>query len=230
MNLVNQFPADIVMLKYISYIIYFLFLIHIFTFMPEDYSVTEFQHLCQMAEYEDYTVIDVDFIMTTLTQLRLSLSLSLYEVAAFKLLFPYWNPMEPSPPADKRGIRFLYRSVRLHFAFFGLAGLCPYSFVLFCRSKFFILKPNTTKLGQWPSLYTIIWLVSILPNYARVFQSLITDVSPKIWPKYGYDISYFAGLTRQKLLSVWIWSFAGLFHLFSSGSNMQLSSSSGWYE
>ena len=86
MNLVNQFPADIVMLKYISYIIYFLFLIHIFTFMPEDYSVTEFQHLCQMAEYEDYTVIDVDFIMTTLTQLRLSLSL--YEGAAFKLLFP----------------------------------------------------------------------------------------------------------------------------------------------
>ena len=154
----------LISLKYISYIIYFLFLIHIFTFMPEDYSVTEFQHLCQMAEYEDYTVIDVDFIMTTLTQLRLSLSLSLYEVAAFKLLFPYWNPMEPSPPADKRGIRFLYRSVRLHFAFFGLAGLCPYSFVLFCRSKFFILKPNTTKLGQWPSLYTIIWLVSILPN------------------------------------------------------------------
>ena len=171
-------------------------------------------------------MIDGDFNMTAVTQLRLSFSLFMRGLLS-NCFFPIGIQWSLVPPADKRGIRFLYRSVRLHFAFLGLEGCVPIRLSDSVGVSFLAL-PNTIKF--WAKFFMIIWLVSILPNYARVFQSLITDVSPKIWPKYGYDISYFAGLTRQKLLSVWIWSFAGLFDLFSSGSNMQLSSSSGWYE
>ena len=47
-----------------------------------------------------------------------SLSLSLYEGAAFKLLFPIGIQWSLVPPADSRGMGFLYRSVQSQFAFF----------------------------------------------------------------------------------------------------------------
>ena len=112
------------------------------------------------------------------------LSLSLYEGAAFKLLFPIGIQWSLVPPADSWGMRFLYRSVWSHFAFFGLAWMCSYSFILFCSEPF-------TKCDEiWPCLYAIVWLVSILPNYARVFQSLMSP--EKLDP--NMNMTYLASL------------------------------------
>ena len=166
-----------------------------------------------MEEYKDYTgaMIDGDFIMTAVTQLRLSFSLFMRGLLS-NCFFPIGIQWSLVPPADKRGIRFLYRSVRLHFAFLGLEGCVPIRLSDSVGVSFLAL-PNTIKF--WAKFFMIILLVSILPNYVRVFQSLM-------FPQ-KYDISCFAGLTKPKhnlIVSVWILS-------SSSGSNMQLSSSSG---
>ena len=72
------------------------------------------------------------------------LSLSLYEGAAFKLLFPIGIQWSLVPPADSWGMRFLYRSVWSHFAFFGLAWMCSYS------SSYSVVSliPNAMKFGS----------------------------------------------------------------------------------
>ena len=97
-----------------------------------------------MAQYEYYTeaVIDGDFIMTTLTQLRLSLSL--YEGAAFKLLFPIGIQWSLVPPADRRGWDFYIDPSDYNLHFLELQNCAPIRSAYYVGVSFLAL-PITIK-------------------------------------------------------------------------------------